>query len=336
MRRIAMLKKRIGEISIMNLDKIPHDRAAFGSTVHLREDNGEAITYQLVMPEEADAAKGLISTSSPIGRAIVGKDRGRRDQRHHSERPEKFRDSEARHHPRRGVSYSPHLRTAVLLSGNGTGGAYHAGVLRALHEAGVKIDVMSGRGIGVVGALFAAIDAAPRTWEDGGVWRRRPPIRAVRWRPALQWAAMLVVLAVAILAVPLLVLATGLVAYPLSFLVQMINVDAGYRLAAAYADLVRYAFAPDAPADRDTQADYVVSGCWRSVCWRLRLTSGCQAGRCGARIRRDERPSRSRAMVGPTDRITVEHRAGPSALPRGVMAGVPRADRRRRNPRLRI
>ena len=74
--RIAMLKKRIGEISIMNLDKIPHDRAAFGSTVHLKEDNGDAIIYQLVMPEEADAAKGLISTSSPIGRAIVGKNEG--------------------------------------------------------------------------------------------------------------------------------------------------------------------------------------------------------------------------------------------------------------------
>ena len=74
--RIAMLKRRIAEISIMNLDKIPHDRAAFGSTVRLREDNGESITYQLVMPEEADAAKGLISTSSPIGRAIVGKNEG--------------------------------------------------------------------------------------------------------------------------------------------------------------------------------------------------------------------------------------------------------------------
>ena len=74
--RIAMLKKRIGEISIMNLDKIPHDRAAFGSTVQLREDNGDSITYQLVMPEEADAAKGFISTSSPIGRAIVGRNQG--------------------------------------------------------------------------------------------------------------------------------------------------------------------------------------------------------------------------------------------------------------------
>ncbi len=74
--RLAMLRKRIAEISIMNLDKIPHDKAAFGSTVHLKENNGEKVVYQLVMPEEADAAKGLISTSSPIGRAIVGKTEG--------------------------------------------------------------------------------------------------------------------------------------------------------------------------------------------------------------------------------------------------------------------
>src|SRR5215210_5645706 len=74
--QMAMLQKRIAEISIMNLDKIPHDRAAFGSTVHLREDNGDEIVYQLVMPEEADASKGMISTSSPIGRAIVGRSEG--------------------------------------------------------------------------------------------------------------------------------------------------------------------------------------------------------------------------------------------------------------------
>ena len=71
--RIAMLKKRIHEISIMNLDKLPRDKAAFGSTVHLKEDTGGNVVFTLVMPEEADATKGLISTSSPIGRAIVGK-----------------------------------------------------------------------------------------------------------------------------------------------------------------------------------------------------------------------------------------------------------------------
>ena len=144
------------------------------------------------------------------------------------------------------MSYSPQRRTAVLLSGSGTGGAYHAGVLRALHEAGVKIDVTSGRGIGVVGALFAAIDAGAKTWEDGGVWRRRPGPRLYRWRPALQWAALCLLAAIAVLAIPLLVLATGLIAYPLSFLVQMISVDAGFRVAGAYTDMVRHAFSPAA------------------------------------------------------------------------------------------
>jgi transcription elongation factor GreA len=74
--RIAMLKKRVGEISMINLERIPHDRAGFGSTVHLRDESGEMIVYQLVMPEEADAARGTISTSSPIGRAILNKEEG--------------------------------------------------------------------------------------------------------------------------------------------------------------------------------------------------------------------------------------------------------------------
>jgi transcription elongation factor GreA len=74
--QIAMLKKRVGEISMMNLDRIPHDRAGFGSTVHLRDENGDMVVYQLVMPEDADADKGMISTSSPIGRAILNKEEG--------------------------------------------------------------------------------------------------------------------------------------------------------------------------------------------------------------------------------------------------------------------
>ena len=74
--QIAMLKKRVGEISMINLDRIPHDRAGFGSTVHLRDENGDAVVYQLVMPEDADADKGMISTSAPIGRAILNKEEG--------------------------------------------------------------------------------------------------------------------------------------------------------------------------------------------------------------------------------------------------------------------
>jgi len=74
--RIAMLKKRVGEISLINLDRIPHDRAGFGSTVHLLDEGGDTVVYQLVMPEEADVEKGMISTSSPIGRAILNKEAG--------------------------------------------------------------------------------------------------------------------------------------------------------------------------------------------------------------------------------------------------------------------
>ena len=74
--RISILKKRVAEIALINLDRIPTDRAGFGSTVHVIENNGEKLVFQLVMPEDADAAKGLISTTSPIGRAILNKEPG--------------------------------------------------------------------------------------------------------------------------------------------------------------------------------------------------------------------------------------------------------------------
>lgn len=74
--RISMLRKRVSEIQLMNLERIPHDKAAFGSTVHLRDKDGAVLVYQLVMPEDADAEKGMISTASPIGRAILNKEEG--------------------------------------------------------------------------------------------------------------------------------------------------------------------------------------------------------------------------------------------------------------------
>ena len=74
--RISMLKKRASEIALMNVDRIPSDRAGFGSTLHVIEDTGEKLVYQLVMPEDADAAKGLISTTSPIGRALLNREPG--------------------------------------------------------------------------------------------------------------------------------------------------------------------------------------------------------------------------------------------------------------------
>ena len=73
--RISMLKKRVSEIALMNVDKIPKDRAGFGSTLHVVE-HGEKSVYQLVMPEDADATKGMISTTSPVGRAFLNKEEG--------------------------------------------------------------------------------------------------------------------------------------------------------------------------------------------------------------------------------------------------------------------
>ena len=74
--QISLLQKRVTEISLMNLDKLPRDRVAFGSTVELRELEGTTVSYQLVMAEDADPGKGFISTASPIGRALVGKEVG--------------------------------------------------------------------------------------------------------------------------------------------------------------------------------------------------------------------------------------------------------------------
>jgi transcription elongation factor GreA len=74
--RISMLQQRVATIQLMNLDKLPKDKAAFGSTVHVTERGAGDAVFQLVMPEDADPEKGLISTSSPIGRAMSGKEEG--------------------------------------------------------------------------------------------------------------------------------------------------------------------------------------------------------------------------------------------------------------------
>lgn len=74
--RIAMLQKRISEIALMNLERIPHGKVGFGSTVHLRDADGQSRVYQLVMPEDADAEKGWISTASPIGQSLLNKEEG--------------------------------------------------------------------------------------------------------------------------------------------------------------------------------------------------------------------------------------------------------------------
>jgi transcription elongation factor GreA len=75
--RLGQLKKRMAELSLVNLTNIPKDRIAFGSTVVVFDTTkNEEITYKLVTSEESDVNQGLISTTSPIGRGLVGKQVG--------------------------------------------------------------------------------------------------------------------------------------------------------------------------------------------------------------------------------------------------------------------
>ena len=75
--RLNQLKKRLAEMSMVDFSKIPYDKVGLGSTVVVMDTKKEEeITYALVTSEEADAATGKISTSSPIGRALLGKEVG--------------------------------------------------------------------------------------------------------------------------------------------------------------------------------------------------------------------------------------------------------------------
>jgi transcription elongation factor GreA len=75
--RLGQLKKRLGDIGMLNLNNIPADRAGYGSRVWLLDIKKDVeVQYKLVSTEEADVAQGLISTTSPIGKALLGRNVG--------------------------------------------------------------------------------------------------------------------------------------------------------------------------------------------------------------------------------------------------------------------
>ena len=72
--RIANLRKRLSDLSMIDITRLPTDRVGYGSTVLLYDvDTGEEVTYKLVMAEDADVAQKRISTSSPVGRGLMGR-----------------------------------------------------------------------------------------------------------------------------------------------------------------------------------------------------------------------------------------------------------------------
>jgi len=128
--------------------------------------------------------------------------------------------------------YSPKRRTALVFTGSGTTGAYHAGVLKALDESGVKIDVVVGSGVGTVAAAYAAVMGGARLYGPQGFWS------GVRWRsfyrlrPTVRLALALLGLSFAIFALPLLLgLLIGLL-FPLLLMADRVFPGAASRLLA--------------------------------------------------------------------------------------------------------
>ncbi len=75
--RKALLQNRLAALSLVNLEKIPTDRAAYGSKLLLHDyESDKQVQYTLVSPEESNVAQGLVSITSPIGRSLVGKRAG--------------------------------------------------------------------------------------------------------------------------------------------------------------------------------------------------------------------------------------------------------------------
>lgn len=72
--RVRQLGKRLAELSMINMNNIPRDKVGLGSTVKVYDNTkGEEVEYKLVTSEESDVAAGKISTTSPIGRALLNK-----------------------------------------------------------------------------------------------------------------------------------------------------------------------------------------------------------------------------------------------------------------------
>ena len=75
--RIGNLRKRLADLAMIDVSRLPTDRAAYGSTLVLYDlDSGEEVTYKLVMAEDSDINQNKISTTSPIGRGLMGKREG--------------------------------------------------------------------------------------------------------------------------------------------------------------------------------------------------------------------------------------------------------------------
>jgi hypothetical protein len=118
--------------------------------------------------------------------------------------------------------YSPKRRTALVFTGSGSTGAYHAGALKALDESGVKLDLVVGSGAGTLAAAFAAVAGGARLWGDGGFWHGISFAALYRLRAPLRVAAVLLLAAFVVFLLPLVLAVLAGVLFPLLLIVDLL------------------------------------------------------------------------------------------------------------------
>ena len=134
-----------------------------------------------------------------------------------------------------------------MLTGSGTAGAYHAGVLRALHEAGVRTDLVAGRGAGAASAMFAAVDGGVRLWDATGLWKGQAAAGFYPWRGSLRVAGWALAAAGALLLFPLLLFACAIAFSSVGLLLTLAGLEqAGSALTAWFAAALVNWFSPGA------------------------------------------------------------------------------------------
>jgi hypothetical protein len=183
-------------------------------------------------------------------------------------------------------SYSSGRRTALALCGTGAHGAYHAGALRALQEAGIRIDLVGGQGIGAGAAALAAIDGAGRLWEADGIWRSRDARRLYDWKPLWRMSGWIGAALVCVLLIPLLVLFAASILVIVGFVLTLVGLSAGAALVDICSSWLRDAFADD-------QLPLVVPRLALAIVIVLVVVAGC-----GSLLERWRAPARRRTASG--------------------------------------